>query len=102
MTDISISAMTHAGPIMEMQKARRTFQAMGDIAFAYSYAIVLIEIQDNLKSLPSKAKAMRKPTFISVVVATISYKLCWCMGYAAFSDQQFAHRLRLLQPTICL
>ncbi|ERN08780.1 amino acid permease 4 [Amborella trichopoda] len=87
MTGISIGAMTHAGPITAMQKVWRTFQAMGDIAFAYSYSIVLIEIQDSLKSPPSEAKTMRKATMISVTVTTIFYMLCGCMGYAAFGDQ---------------
>jgi len=33
------------GTISETQKIWRTSQALGNIAFAYSYAVVLIEIQ---------------------------------------------------------
>jgi hypothetical protein len=33
------------GAVSETQKIWKTFQALGDIAFAYSYAVVLIEIQ---------------------------------------------------------
>jgi len=39
MTGISIGAVT------QTQKIWRSFQALGDIAFAYSYSLILIEIQ---------------------------------------------------------
>ncbi|XP_031504868.1 amino acid permease 3-like [Nymphaea colorata] len=74
------------GTVTEAQKIWRTLQAFGDIAFAYSYSIILIEIQDTLKSPPSEAKTMRKATLISVAVTTTFYMLCGCMGYAAFGD----------------
>ncbi|KAL1364658.1 hypothetical protein HN51_012805 [Arachis hypogaea] len=74
------------GAISEAQKIWRTSQALGDIAFAYSYAVVLIEIQDTLKSPPSEAKTMKKATKISIAVTTTFYMLCGCMGYAAFGD----------------
>jgi hypothetical protein len=45
LTGISIGAVT------ETQKIWRTFQALGDIAFAYSYSIILIEIQVLIPSL---------------------------------------------------
>ncbi|KAF5444724.1 hypothetical protein F2P56_033832, partial [Juglans regia] len=64
----------------------RRFQALGDIAFAYSYSMILIEIQDTVKSSPSEAKTMNKATLISVAVTTLFYLLCGCMGYAAFGD----------------
>ncbi|KAK7247607.1 hypothetical protein RIF29_42493 [Crotalaria pallida] len=70
----------------ETQKIWRTSQALGDIAFAYSYAVVLIEIQDTVKSPPSEAKTMKKATMISIAVTTTFYMLCGCMGYAAFGD----------------
>ncbi|KAK4721426.1 hypothetical protein R3W88_011659 [Solanum pinnatisectum] len=45
-----------AGPILaleltEMQKVWRTFEALGAIAFAYSYSLILIEIQVTLWSI---------------------------------------------------
>ncbi|KAF2296692.1 hypothetical protein GH714_001274 [Hevea brasiliensis] len=64
----------------------RSFQALGDIAFAYSYIISLIEIQDTIKSPPSEAKTMRKATLIIVAVTTLFYMLCGCFGYAAFGE----------------
>lgn len=39
LTGISIGAVT------QTQKIWRSFQALGNIAFAYSFAVVLIEIQ---------------------------------------------------------
>lgn len=80
LTGISIGAVT------ETQKIWRTFQALGDIAFAYSYSIILIEIQDTVKSPPSEEKTMKKATLVSVSVTTMFYMLCGCMGYAAFGD----------------
>ncbi|KAK9162360.1 hypothetical protein Syun_003262 [Stephania yunnanensis] len=74
------------GTVTQTQKIWRSFQALGDIAFAYSYSIILIEIQDTLKSPPAESKTMKKATLVSVIVTTIFYMLCGCMGYAAFGD----------------
>ncbi|XP_054805060.1 amino acid permease 2-like isoform X2 [Prosopis cineraria] len=74
------------GTVSEAHKIWRTFQAFGDIAFAYSYAVVLIEIQDTIRSPPSEAKSMKKATKISIAVTTTFYMLCGCMGYAALGD----------------
>ncbi|OVA13606.1 Amino acid transporter [Macleaya cordata] len=81
LTGISIGAVT------QTQKIWRSFQALGDIAFAYSYSIILIEIQDTLKAPPSEAKTMKKASLVSVSVTTSFYMLCGCFGYAAFGDQ---------------
>lgn len=74
------------GTVTETQKIWRSFQALGDIAFAYSFSIILIEIQDTLKSPPAESKTMKKASFVSIVVTTVFYMLCGCMGYAAFGD----------------
>ncbi|EXB60127.1 hypothetical protein L484_013392 [Morus notabilis] len=75
------------GTVTQTEKIWRSFQALGDIAFAYSYSIILIEIQDTIKCPPpSEAKTMKKATLISVSVTTLFYMLCGCMGYAAFGD----------------
>ncbi|CAA7405292.1 unnamed protein product [Spirodela intermedia] len=74
------------GPITQTEKMWRTFQAFGDIAFAYSYSIILIEIQDTVKSPPSEAKTMKRAALLSVAVTTVFYLLCGCAGYAAFGD----------------
>ncbi|KAF2291352.1 hypothetical protein GH714_023153 [Hevea brasiliensis] len=80
LTGISIDTVS------QTQKIWRSFQALGDIAFAYSYSFILIEIQDTIKSPPSEAKTMKKATLVSVAVTTFFYMLCGCFGYAAFGD----------------
>lgn len=80
LTGISIGLVT------ETDKVWRTFQALGDIAFAYSYSMILIEIQDTVRSPPAESKTMKKATMISVAVTTVFYMLCGCFGYAAFGD----------------
>ncbi|KAJ4965164.1 hypothetical protein NE237_017013 [Protea cynaroides] len=74
------------GTVTKAQKVWRIFQALGDIAFAYSYSMILIEIQDTVKSPPSEEKTMKKATLLSVAVTSLFYMLCGCMGYAAFGD----------------
>ncbi|KAL2928161.1 Amino acid permease 2 [Bienertia sinuspersici] len=81
----SLTGVT-VGTVTETQKIWKSFQALGDIAFAYSFSIILIEIQDTVKSPPSESKTMKKASFISIAVTTIFYILCGCMGYAAFGD----------------
>ncbi|XP_074564833.1 amino acid permease 4-like [Curcuma longa] len=76
------------GTISPMKKVWHSLQAFGDIAFAYSFSLVLIEIQDTIKAPPpSEAKVMKKASFVSIVTTTLFYMLCGCMGYAAFGDE---------------
>ncbi|XP_058115377.1 amino acid permease 6-like [Magnolia sinica] len=72
--------------LSEAQKVWTTFRALGDIAFAYSYSLILIEIQDTLKS-PAENKAMKKASMVGVSTTTVFYVLCGCIGYAAFGDK---------------
>ncbi|XP_022866050.1 amino acid permease 3-like, partial [Olea europaea var. sylvestris] len=74
------------GYVTPMEKIWRSFQALGAIAFAYSYSLILIEIQNTIKSPPSEYKTMKKATLLSVVVTTLFYMFCGCFGYAAFGD----------------
>ncbi|KAL3619558.1 Amino acid permease 6 [Castilleja foliolosa] len=67
-------------------KIWNSFQAIGDIAFAYAYSTVLIEIQDTLKSQPPENKVMKKASFVGVATTTLFYVLCGCVGYAAFGN----------------
>jgi hypothetical protein len=57
------------------QKVWRVAQAVGDIAFAYPYTIVLLEIQDTLRSSPPEGETLRKG---NICVG--------CFGYAAFGN----------------
>ncbi|KAI5432685.1 probable amino acid permease 7 [Lathyrus oleraceus] len=63
------------------------FQALGDIAFAYPYTVILLEIQDTLKSPPSEDKTMKKASIIAISITTFFYLCCGCFGYAAFGNQ---------------
>ncbi|KAI4320857.1 hypothetical protein MLD38_034299 [Melastoma candidum] len=66
------------------RKTWLTFQAMGDIAFAYPYSLILLEIQDTLKSSPPENKIMKKASVIAILITTFFYLCCGCFGYAAF------------------
>ncbi|XP_042456787.1 amino acid permease 3-like isoform X3 [Zingiber officinale] len=75
------------GTVSPMKKVWHSLQAFGDIAFAYSFSNVLIEIQDTIRAPPpSEAKVMKKASLVSIITTTLFYMLCGCMGYAAFGD----------------
>ncbi|KAF8654951.1 hypothetical protein HU200_061383 [Digitaria exilis] len=84
----SMAGVIGAGAsVTSMQKVWRSLQAFGNIAFAYGFSIILLEIQDTIKSPPpSEAKVMKKATAVSVAVTTVIYLLCGCVGYAAFGS----------------
>ncbi|KAJ0475753.1 putative amino acid transporter, transmembrane domain-containing protein [Helianthus annuus] len=63
-----------------------TFQALRDIAFAYPYALILLEIQDNVKSPPAENSITKRVSAIAMVVTAIFYLGCGCFGYAAFGN----------------
>ncbi|CAJ1972325.1 unnamed protein product [Sphenostylis stenocarpa] len=69
-----------------IEKVWRMFQAIGDIAFAYAFSNVLIEIQDTLKSSPPENKMMKRASLIGIMTTTLFYVLCGCLGYAAFGN----------------
>ncbi|GAV74778.1 Aa_trans domain-containing protein [Cephalotus follicularis] len=62
-------------------------QSLGDIAFAYPYSLILLEIQDTLKSPPPENHTMKKASTIAITVTTIFYLCCGGFGYAAFGDE---------------
>ncbi|GAA0141754.1 hypothetical protein LIER_02823 [Lithospermum erythrorhizon] len=66
------------------EKTWKMFRALGNIAFAYTFSQVLVDIQDTLKSSPPENKVMRKANVIGLSVATSFYMMCGCFGYAAF------------------
>ncbi|XP_042046810.1 amino acid permease 6-like isoform X1 [Salvia splendens] len=68
------------------EKVWKSFQAIGDIAFAYAFSTILIEIQDTLKSPPPENVAMKKASLVGVSTTTLFYVLCGCLGYAAFGN----------------
>ncbi|KAL4294934.1 hypothetical protein AHAS_Ahas18G0277700 [Arachis hypogaea] len=72
-------AETHA------KKVWAIFQALGNIAFAYSFSDILIEIQDTIKS-PLEVTTMKRATNLSITTSTIFYVVCGCIGYGAFGN----------------
>ncbi|GKD86733.1 probable amino acid permease 7, partial [Tanacetum coccineum] len=69
-----------------VDKVWLVFQGLGDIAFAYPYSIILLEIQDTLKSPPSETTTMKKASRSAIVITTVFYLLCGSFGYAAFGN----------------
>nr|CAD1841426.1 unnamed protein product [Ananas comosus var. bracteatus] len=56
----SLTGVTIGIDVSASEKVWRTFQSLGNIAFAYSYSNVLIEIQDTLRSSPPENQVMKK------------------------------------------
>ncbi|KAI7731190.1 hypothetical protein M8C21_030261 [Ambrosia artemisiifolia] len=75
-----------AAAVSAPMKLLVTFQALGDVAFAYPYSLVFLEIQDTLKSTPPENKVMKKASVIAILITTFFYLGCACFGYAAFGD----------------
>jgi hypothetical protein len=77
------------------QKTWLVAQAVGDIAFAYPYTIVLLEIQDTLRSSPPEGETMRKGNVVAVLATTFFY-LCprhlmaWLSAVAAAMSFTYA------------
>ncbi|XP_057983560.1 probable amino acid permease 7 isoform X2 [Malania oleifera] len=69
-----------------VEKLWLAFQALGDIAFAYPYSIILLEIQDTLKSPPPENETMKKASMAAILITTFFYLCCGCFGYAAFGS----------------
>ncbi|KAB5553199.1 hypothetical protein DKX38_010510 [Salix brachista] len=69
------------------EKIWTIFRAIGDMAFACAYSVILIEIQDTLRSSPAENKAMKKANMIAVLTSTSFYLMCGCFGYAAFGNR---------------
>ncbi|KAF9600731.1 hypothetical protein IFM89_011418 [Coptis chinensis] len=76
-------------------KTWSTFQALGNIAFTFTYAEVLIEIKlstymlfskDTLRSPPSENVTMKKASLYGIGITTIFYIAIGCTRYAAFGD----------------
>ena len=63
------------------------FAAIGNIAFAYAFAVVLIEIQDTIRSGSlTESKVMKRASTAGIMISTIFYLSCGLLGYAAFGS----------------
>ncbi|KAL3498391.1 hypothetical protein ACH5RR_041123 [Cinchona calisaya] len=69
-----------------MDKIWSTFTALGNLAFAYAFSDVLIEIQDTLRSGPPENKVMKQASFTGISISTLFYILCGLVGYAALGN----------------
>ncbi|GER40228.1 amino acid transporter [Striga asiatica] len=76
----SLTGTTVGVDVSAADKVWRSFQAIGNIAFAYAYST------DTLKSHPPENKVMKRASFVGVTTTTIFYVLCGCIGYAAFGN----------------
>ncbi|KAI4987651.1 hypothetical protein ZWY2020_028365 [Hordeum vulgare] len=80
---------SHIGGPGGVSAATRTWsflQALGNIAFAYTYAMLLIEIQDTVKAPPSENVTMKRASMYGIGVTTAFYVSLGCIGYAAFGN----------------
>ncbi|KHN34852.1 Amino acid permease 8, partial [Glycine soja] len=67
-------------------KLLRVFIGLGNIALACTYATVIYDIMDTLKSHPSENKQMKRANVLGVTAMAILFLLCSGLGYAAFGD----------------
>ncbi|KAK8568270.1 hypothetical protein V6N12_006826 [Hibiscus sabdariffa] len=82
----SLTGTTVGVDVTSWHKIWNCFEALGNIAFAYAFSTVLIEIQDTLKSSPPENESMKKATSVGVSVTTMFYISCGVVGYAAFGN----------------
>ncbi|XP_058724208.1 amino acid permease 3-like isoform X2 [Vicia villosa] len=59
--------------VIPSQKFWTVFAAIGNIAFGYSYFIILVEIQEKIKSPPPQSKSVKNAMLITVAVTTMFY-----------------------------
>uniref|UniRef100_A0A7N0U7R8 Amino acid transporter transmembrane domain-containing protein n=1 Tax=Kalanchoe fedtschenkoi TaxID=63787 RepID=A0A7N0U7R8_KALFE len=75
------------------------FQALGNIAFAYTYAMLLLEIQDTLRPTPPENKVMKRVSLYSVSITAMFYICLGCIGYLAFGGEAPGNILsKIYQP----
>ncbi|GMI88309.1 amino acid permease 1, NEUTRAL AMINO ACID TRANSPORTER 2 [Hibiscus trionum] len=82
----SLMGTTVGVDVTKWQKIWNCFEALGNIAFAYAFSNVLVEIQDTLKSSPPANESMKKATLVGISVTTMFYISCGLVGYAAFGN----------------
>ncbi|VFQ91730.1 unnamed protein product [Cuscuta campestris] len=60
-------------------------EALGNIAFAFPFSVIFLEIQDTLKE-PLEKATMKKASIMAVCTTTFFYLCCGGLGYAAFGN----------------
>ncbi|KAI4337523.1 hypothetical protein L6164_015928 [Bauhinia variegata] len=61
--------------------------ALGNIALASAFAVVIFDIQDTLRSSKPENEEMKKANMIGLTTMAVFFLLCACTGYAAFGDE---------------
>ncbi|CAH9083710.1 unnamed protein product [Cuscuta europaea] len=61
-------------------------EALGNIAFAFPFSAIFLEIQHTLKA-PSEKATMKKASIMAVCTTTLFYLSCGGLGYAAFGNR---------------
>ncbi|KAL3614844.1 hypothetical protein CASFOL_040505 [Castilleja foliolosa] len=61
-------------------------EAIGNIAFAFPFSVIFLEIMDTLKSSPPEKVTMKKASIMAVSITTFFYLCCGGSGYAAFGN----------------
>ncbi|XP_060170876.1 amino acid permease 6-like [Lycium barbarum] len=89
----SITGTVVGVDVSASQKPWRSLQAIGDIAFAYAFATILIEIQflaaiisGHIENKPAENKTMKRASLVGVFTTTFFYALCGTISYAAFGN----------------
>lgn len=67
-------------------KAFEVLNALGSIAFAYNFSLILPEIQSTLKQPPSAVRTMNRVSGIAITGSYVFYILIACGGYAALGS----------------
>ncbi|KAL3637561.1 hypothetical protein CASFOL_018729 [Castilleja foliolosa] len=68
------------------QKVWSVSEALGNIAFAFPFSVIFLEIMDTLKSSPPEKVTMKKASVTAVCITTFFYLCCGGFGYAAFGN----------------
>ena len=84
---IAVGATIYDGTVVSSaDKVFGVLNALGSIAFAYNFALILLEIQDTLKQPPSAAKSMKKACDWAITGSFVFYISVAISGYAAKGD----------------
>ena len=69
--------------ISTADKVFGVLNALGSIAFAFNFSLILLEIQDTLKQPPSAIRQMKKTCNIAISLSFFCYFMVAVTGYAA-------------------
>ncbi|CAI9787824.1 unnamed protein product [Fraxinus pennsylvanica] len=79
----SIGGVSTSNPA---KKVWAVSQALGDMAFAFPFSVIFLEIQDTLRSNPPEKVTMKKASIMAVCITTFFNLCCGGLGYAAFGN----------------